>query len=323
LSYKQQERLVTGIFLFLICLQLAHFVHEGWFQYAHLASSAPPQPMQYADAYRLAIPVLVHTFSSIFHVHDLPFIFAVFDLVSGFLALYLLYRLTVDVPSGESNSPRDRVLKILCFLAILQFSTPWIIPQQRPETLPSTLFLALCLFCLTKIETNVIWSLPILGATFIQSFARTDVPFVFGIAVALVGIWTIIRHQPRTGRSYIVVGSLVTLIAGGIQTYFHRLYPQLSMDIQLKHNLSAHNLGVSLLSLLPFIVFFVFLVVKRPPLNILDQTAIACALIYLPMYFAFGVLSEVRIYSPFMLILSMVAARVLATSLSSRLKTAG
>jgi hypothetical protein len=317
LNFKQRERLVTCIFLFLICLQEAHFAHEGWFIYFQTA--APAQPMHYADVFRIGMPALTQLTKRIFHTADVPLIFAVFDLISGFLALYFLYLLTVEIAPGEPATPKDRALRILAFLAILQFPMAWIVPWQRSETLPSTLFLAICFYCLTKIATNALWSLPILAVTFLEIFLRTDVPFVFGIAIVLAGLWTLFRHRSRTARAYVVVGALITLISGGFQAYLRFLYPNMKLDIQWKPNLTFHNLELSAISLLPFILFFVFLIIKRPPLQLLDKAAIACALIYFPVYFILGVLSEVRIYAPFLLILTMVAARVSGSFLSSRL----
>jgi hypothetical protein len=320
LNSKQRERLVTCIFLFLICLQEAHFAHEGWFTYFQTA--APAQPMQYADVFRTGIPALTQLTKRIFHTNDIPLIFAVFDLISGFLALYFLYLLTVDIPPGEPATPRDRALRILAFLAILQFPIAWIVPWQRPETMPSTLFLAICLYCLTRIATNALWSLPILAATLLEISLRTDVPFVFGIAIVLAGLWTLFRQQSKAARLYVVIGTLIVLISGGFQAYLHSLYPNMKLDIQWKPNLTFHNLELSAISLLPFVLFFVFLIIKRPPLQLLDKLAIASALLYFPVYFILGVLSEVRIYVPFLLILSMVAARVSASFLRSRLDAA-
>jgi hypothetical protein len=318
LNFKQRERLVTCIFLFLICLQEAHFAHEGWFFYAQTVATAARHPTQYADVFRIGIPALVQFTKKVFHTDDLPLIYGVLDLISGFLALYFLYLLTVDIPPGEPATPKDRALRILAFLAILQFPMAWIVPWQRPETLPSTLFLAICLYCLTKIATNPLWSLPILAATLVEITLRTDVPFVFGIAIVLAGLWTLFRHRSKTARSYVVIGTLIILLSGGFQAYLRSLYPNMKLDIQWKPNLTFHNFEVSAISLLPFIVFFVFLIIKRPPLQLLDKAAIACALLYFPVYFILGVLSEVRIYAPFLLILSMVAARVSASFLSSR-----
>jgi hypothetical protein len=275
--------------------------------------------MQYADAFRLGIPALTQLIERIFPVGDVSLIFSMFDLLSGFFALYLLYLLTVDIPPGEPNSPKDRALRIIAFLAILQFPMAWIVPWQRPETLPSTLFLAICFYCLTRIASNALWSLPILAATLLQIFARTDVPFVFGIAVSLVGIF---KREFNPGRSYIVIGGLIVLLSGGFQAYLHSLHPHLSLDIQLRPNLTFHNLEIAAISLLPFLLFFLFLIVKRPLLHLLDKTAILSALLYLPVYFVFGVLTEVRIYVPFLLVLSMVAARVSCSFLIGRWNTA-
>jgi hypothetical protein len=316
LKLKQRERLVTAIFLFLISVQLAHFVHSGWFFYeqGQLAPNHVTPPPQYADLYRVAIPTLVRMVRQVLHFNDGPTILAVLDLVTGFFGLYLLYLLTVDLPAQEPDRPKDRALKILILLAIIQIPITWVVPLQRPETMPSTLFLAFSLCCLTKRKSHPLWSLPILAATVVEAFARTDVPLVFGIALALVGLWTLVKPVPDASsslvRAYILIGALITLISAGIQARLSYLHPHLSLDIQLKQNLTLHGLQILAISLSPYALFFLFLIVRRPALNILERVVILAALLYLPIYFTFGVVAEVRIYVPFMLIMSMVVARV-------------
>jgi hypothetical protein len=316
LNLKQRERFVTAIFLFLICVQLAHFVHNGWFAYEQ-GLSAPnyvAPPPQYADLYRIAVPALVRFVREVLHFNDAPIILAVLDLVTGFFALYLLYLLTVDLPVQEPNRPKDRAVKILIFLAIIQFPITWVIPLQRPETMPSSLYLALSLCCLVKMKDQPLWSLLILATTVVQAFGRTDVPLVFGIALGLIGLWALFKPvldtRPATIRAYILTGALVTLIAGGIQSRLTYLHPHLSLDIQLKPNLTLHGLQILAISLSPYALFLLFLMVRRPALNLVERVVILAALLYLPIFFTFGAVAEVRIYVPFMLIMSMVAARV-------------
>jgi hypothetical protein len=320
---KKQERILTGIFLFFICVQLAHFVHSGWYVYAHTPRvQRPPK----GENFRLAIPALIQTTTRIFHVSDTSITAAAFDLITGFFALYLLYLMTVDLPLEEPDRPKDRALKIFLFLAIIQFPLAWVVPWQRPETMPSALFLAFSLFCLAKIEKNRLWSLPLLAAVLIQTFVRTDVPLVFGAATAFVGLWTLVKKGSqgkfRSSLDYIVIGSLIALISAGIQVYLHILYPQDSLDIQFWPNLAFHHLEILTIVLAPFVLFVLLLMVYRPTLTAVEKVAMASALLYLPMYFTFGLVSEARIYVPFLLIMCMVAARVSASFLSARFDAA-
>jgi hypothetical protein len=311
---RKQERVLTGIFLFFICLQLAHFVHNGWFMYAQTArETVTPQR---GDTFRLAIPALARLLTRIFHINDWSYIGAGLDLVTGFSALYLLYLLTVDLPAGVPNRPKDRALKILLFLAIIQFPIAWVVPWQRPETMPTALFLAFSLFCIAKIENSRFWSIPLLSAVLPQTFVRADVPVVFGVATAFVGLLS--EYKTRTSRQCIVIGCLITLISGGIQVYMCSLYPRAGVDIQFVPNLTFHSLEILTIVLAPFVSFAVFLIANHPPLTVVEKVAIVSALLYLPLYFTFGAVAEARIYVPFLLSLCMVVARVSASLLSTK-----
>ncbi len=329
---RRQERILTGIFLFFISLQLAHFVHNEWFLYSQTSEEAIPASYVHVarpprgETFRLALPALNQWISRTFHIRDATLVTTGIDFITAFSALYLLYLLTVDLLPEQRNRPKDRALKILFFLAVLQFPIAWVVPWQRPETMPSTLFLAFSLFCLAKIENNRLWSLPFLATAPLQAFIRADVPVVFGAATALVGLWTLVKQgsqgRSRTCLYYVVIGILTAIICGGIQTYLHFLYPQAGVDIQFGPNLTLHSIEILTIVLAPLVLFILFLIAKRPPLSILEKVAILSALLYLPLYFTFGMVAEARIYVPFLLILSMPIARVSASFLSAKFDAA-
>jgi len=293
--------------------------------YAHTARETVGRPLR-GDTFRLAIPALVRLLTRIFHINDWSYIGAGLDLVTGFSALYLLYVLTVDLPPGVPNRPKDRALKILLFLASIQFPIAWVVPWQRPETMPTALFLAFSLFCIAKIENSRFLSIPLLAAVLLQAFVRADVPVVFGIATAFVGLRTLLKrgsqNKTRTSRQCLVIGCLIALISGGIQVYMCSLYPQAGVDIQFGPNLTFHGLEILAIVLAPFVSFAVFLIANQPPLTIVEKVAMVSALLYLPLYFTFGAVAEARIYVPFLLSLCMVVARVSATFLSTRFDAA-
>jgi hypothetical protein len=329
----KQERFFTGVFLFCICLQLAQSMHTAWFSLAATLAHSPSEGVlkvfaqpttPYApQAYRVPIPALIRFVAGAFHIHDPTYVAAAFDLVVGFLSLYLFYLLTVNLLPENTTTPKDRALTILFFLAMIQFPLAWVVPSQRPETLPSALYLAVSLFSLANIKTNTRWFLLVLVAALCQAFVRADVPFVFGIAVILVGLWSGFKQGFEASRRQIVAGSLVVLISGSIQAYLqfirypHLSYPPDTRVIQLPLNLVPHRLGVFTIALLPFLLFFIFLIIKRAALTALDKVVIVSSALYLPAWFTVGFVSEVRIYVPFLLALSMVVARVSATFLSS------
>jgi hypothetical protein len=62
---------------------------------------------------------------------------------------------------------------------------------------------------------------------------------------------------------------------------------------------------------LPFLLFAVFLAVKHPALDGEDRLILIVSALYLALWFIAGAIDEVRLYVPFMMALSTVAARVL------------
>lgn len=265
---------------------------------------------------------MIRLVADIFHVKDRGYVAAAFDLITSFLALYLFYWLSVSVIPERPKIPKDRLLFILFFLAIIQFPLAWVVFRLRPETLPSTLFLAVSLLSITKMKRNKVWSLVLLIAAFCQAFVRADVPLVFGIALLSVGLWNGFQGGRGADAFQTLTGGLVALISGSVQVYLqfirlpHLSYPPDAKVIRLTSNLQIHNLEVFTIALLPYFCFFVFWIIKRPALNYVETVVIVSSALYLPLWFTLGEISEVRIYVPFLLALSMVVARVSASFLS-------
>jgi hypothetical protein len=332
-----QERFFVGIFLFLISLQLAQSVHTALFAFqserAHRIYKAgepserlfnpDPAPLYAPDAYRVGVTALGKFMVRTFHVQDAGYVAAAFDLVAAFFSLSLLYRLSVDFSPERPTAPGDRLLIIIFFLAILQFPIPWIIPWQRPETLPTALYLALSLFCLAKSKMNRLWLLPVMVATLGQAFVRADVPFIFGVAMLLVSLWDSHENGLTSHRVEILTSGLVIFISGAVQAYLQFIrYPHLSYIpgtnvVQFGPNLNLHKLFIFMIALLPFLLFAVLLIVKRPKLDFIDRLVLVSSALYLPMWFTVGVIAEVRIYVPFLFALSMVTAKVSAPFLTN------
>jgi hypothetical protein len=337
-----RERLFTGIFLFLISLQLAQSVHTALFvvqtEIAHHPSKPGepverifdlgPVPLYAPDAYRVAIPALGKLIVRTFHVQDATYVAATFDLVAAFFTFFLLYRLSVDFLSDRLTTPNERLVTIILFLAIIQFPISWVVPAQRPETLPTALYLAISLFCLAKSKTNKLWLLPVLVATLGQAFVRADVPFVFGVAMLLVSLWSSREDGLASHRTEVLISALVVFISGAVQAYLqfirypHLIYPRAAKIIQFGLNFNLHKLSTFTIALLPFFLFAVFLIVKRPKLDTIDRLVLVSSALYLPVWFTVGVIAEVRIYVPFLFALSMVAAKVSAPFLIREYRTA-
>lgn len=305
---------------------MARAVHAGWFETATNIRLHPPPvgtpytplfetPSHLPDAYRVVMPVLGRFVMKTFHIHDAPAIAALFDFVSGFGACYLFYRVTVDALS-------ETQLAAAIFLAVIQFGLAYIVPWQRPETMPSALYLAICIFSLTKIRANSTWIVLIVTATLIQDFLRTDVPLILGVSVMVLGISPTAPRAFGSRRLMLLVGLSLVCLTISAQAYLryvrfpnlHR-WPVDEQVVTIKRNLlNAHSLWSGLVALFPFILFAIYIARRRPTLDASDRLIMIASALYLVVWLSAGYLSEVRIFVPFMIALSSIIAKVLSST---------
>jgi len=321
----KKERSFVCVFLLLICLVMAHAVHTGWVVSEHEIRVHPPKegtpftPLFQAsthppDAYRMAMPALGQFVMRYTPLHSAPAVAAVFDFLSGFAACYLFYRLAVD---GLAESRFAAVL----FLAMVQFALAWVVPWQRPETMPTSLYVAVTLFSLVRVRRSAWWGLLIVGVTVLQGFVRTDVPLVLGVSMIVVGAWGHELERFGSRRVLMSAGGVAVVISAAIQAYLryvrfpglHR-WPADQEILTLGHNLShVHSVVTGGVSLLPFALFAGWLIWKRPRLDALDLLVLVASALYLVVWLNAGYLSEARIFVPFMLALCSVAAKVVGS----------
>ncbi len=332
-TYLRRERRFVKLLLFLVVLALAHFVHDGWRTrltwdaehpnlannpYYYLFRPAPP-PLHAPEAYRVAIPALGQFLVGRLHVPDPAYVAAGLDFGFGFLASYLLYKAAIEgLP--VSTKKTERMLVVALFLAFLQFPLAWVVPWQRPETLPSALYLAFALRCLIDARKTAVWTLLLLAATLCQTLVRSDVPFVFGIGLALASM---IRSTQASGprSTNIAKGVAITLVSAGMQAYLKFVrYPHLTYwpgteVFPFRANLQFHNLSNFSIALLPFLIVAAFAIAKKMRLDALDILVLVTSALYLPIWFAVGIVGEVRVGVPFLMALCLVAAKVSAAYL--------
>lgn len=321
-SIERRERLLMLCLMVAACLTLAHFVHEAWFarEAAFLSGkeTAGDANFRYApDAYRIAMPLLVPRLQHLLGFSSPSVVSSLLDFATGLGALLLLYLLVID----ELPRHPQRFVAGIAFLALIQFPFAWVVPHQRPETMPSALYLALALFAVSRKTRLGLWFAVLLVATFLQSFMRTDVPGVLGFA--LVGLASFSgRQSPSAKRGLsIAQGASIAAIAIGVQWYLqtvrfpHLSYPPDTPAFQLLYNFRPHNLLAALLALIPCLLPLALLRHARfRPVEILALTA---ATLYLPLWFLAGITAEVRIFVPFLLPICMVSARGLAQTFAS------
>jgi hypothetical protein len=316
--YLKLETVFVLLFLLSVCITLGHFIHSSYYFYSqtHGIPTFGSPPVLYApEAYRVAIPAVGRSLVHAFHVSDSSVVATVLDVSFAFLALFLFYRLTVDdLPSSLSRA--GRALAVALFLAFLYFPVTWIVPWQRPETLPTAFYLACALTLLFRKERRTLWSVLLLAMTIWQAFVRADVPLIFGIALMVGSLLknSLADFGPRSIN--LARGAAVALIAASVQLYLqfvrfpHLRYPPDTAVIQLRYNLTPHGLGGLVLALLPVMLLVVMLALKRVPLSAVDTLAILASALYLPLWMTVGIVGEIRLFVPFLLALSTVAAKL-------------
>jgi hypothetical protein len=306
--------------LIAVCATLARLIHEHWYLSAVGRSLFESPANRYApETYRVAIPALGRLVVHSFHLSNAAAVAAAMDFWFAFFALYLLYRL-LDTQSADTP---NRPAAVGLFLAFLCFPIMWVVPWMRIETVPTAFYLAsaLSLICQSARRAWCTWVL--LALTVWQGFVRFDVPFVLGVALVFVSL-------TKTGEVWFgsrllsaLRGMAMAFLAVMVQLYLQRVrYPNARYEpkvpiIKLGVNLEPHNLASLLLALLPvFLIAGVFLI-KRPRLNAMDLLTITASALYLPLWLTVGLAAEVRIYVPFLMALSVVAARICSTAISA------
>lgn len=334
ISYITKERVWVSFFLFILCLGLAQNVHKGYLFYETVltAQAYDPQPMdhrlfteqttQKPEAYRVAMPALGKWTMRSFGIHDPAIVAAAFDLFSAMFACYLLYQVALEHLPATSSTGYKRLTIIALLLAFLQFPIAWVVPWQRPETLPSTLYLAAVLFSAQRLSRNRVWASAILALSATQAFVRSDVALVMGLALFLLGLLPSTKSHLAPRGVLLTIGSLVVIIAAGVQGYLqfirfpHLQYRPGTDAIQLLNNLrSPHQLFNMMIALLPFLVVSILLLTTRRKIDPIDRLVLLAAGIYLLCYIILAVVGEVRVYVPFLFALCPVAAKCFATIL--------
>jgi hypothetical protein len=333
-QYLWRERTFVRVFLISIFITLAHFVHSDYSPGDSLqpvASSTPvyylfkpaPAPLHAPEAYRVAIPALGRLLVRVLHTHHPSVVAAVLDFVFGTLACYLLYNVVVAGFPLAGAGLKERALAVALFLAFLQFAIPWVVYRQRPETLPTALYVAVVLLCLTRSGSGVAWSVVLLAATAVQGFVRADVPFAIGVALVLASLMGDTLKGFGTRRATLAKGIAVAAIAAGVQAYLQFIrFPHLSYwpgtsVIQFRNNLGLHNFANLAAALFPYLLVGGALLIKRVRLDAVDALILVASGLYLAIWFTVGLVDEVRIYVPFLMALSVVAAKFSAAHLLS------
>ncbi len=273
-----------------------------------------PAPVQY----RIGIPFLIGFLKHYTHMElrqSVPLV----EALSYAACLWLLYGLFSSSARVKVARDSHRAALLAFFLAITQFPILWIFPWERPETLPTALYLAavvVLVACRNRIPVPLLCLL-IVALSLGQSLMRADVPVVLGAALLLAAAMAIPLPRPRS--SIAILGLLASATGAGVQFYLqHVAYPNARYEpttqkFQLFNNLRLDppmHLPEFLIALLPFFATLFLLRRFRFRLEPEDKLVLLICLLYLPVWVAVGLIVEVRIFVPFLFLVSPTMAKL-------------
>jgi hypothetical protein len=329
-TYLKRERFFAGTFLLILAFSIARTVRHNWIVLCGgfcPVNLYPPESPWAPDVYRVGIATLTRWINLLFHFKDATISTGIIDFVSAFVALAILCYLAVDGLSTLRESIAARIATLGLFLAFIQFPIGFIYYQQRAETLPTLLFIAVAVLCLSKGRhtsgRGVLWIALLFIATAAQSFFRADVPFIVGIATVLLSLIPGVLDELGSRSSNLLRGVGVTLISGAVQAYLKWIrFPNKPYGsegaIVLHYNLNATGLSLLALCLAPFLLVAVLAIRRRIHLTSVEVLITTTSAIYLPIWCTVAMITEVRIFVPFLIALCVVAARVSAAYLLSK-----
>jgi hypothetical protein len=270
------------------------------------------------DQYRIGLPFLAHFLEVHAHLamhQSLPLI----EGLSYGLGLVCLYLLLVRSSIFRLSSRLERTAQIAFFFAMVQLPVLWIFPWERIETLPTMLYVAAA--ALVVVDDEIPLSLACVLTvvlSLMQALNRTDAPLVLGVAgIAASVVCSLRRSRPATA----LLGALCLATGALMQLYLRHLFPdvhphQRATTFQLLYNFypgspfAPYRIPAFAVALMALFVTLLLIRRSRVQLDPTDQFTLLIALIYLPIYMAFGIISEVRIYVPYLFLVAPMMAKV-------------
>jgi hypothetical protein len=271
------------------------------------------------DQYRIGMAYLarffeLHTFLK--PAQTIPLI----EFLAYALALTLLYLLFRSSPRIQTASPSYRFVVLGFFFAAVQLPVLWIFPWERAETLPTAFYLAAVVFLVvhrSRIPFAVVCLLTIL-LTLAQAFFRSDATVISGLAILITAALNVPFPRPRALIA--ILGLLCCAVGGGTQLYLQRVaFPvitqtQTPSTFQLVKNLTLTiaplHTPIFLTAILPLVVTLYLLRRYRLKLESSDKLVLLICLIYLAIWFTLGLASEVRIFVPYLFLMSPTLAKL-------------
>ncbi len=271
------------------------------------------------EQYRIGVVLPVAFLCDRLGIHKYYLGFTAVDACACLGCLLLLYATLCASDLMRSLDPRSQTLIVALLLAFMSMPLWWVTLYGRPETLVNACFLAAVLYLLTRLRDGRDRGLTIGGIlllTIWQGFTRADIAAVMGLAIALA--WWLDSRQAtlRARRDVIALGFTMTAIAVAVQIVLKRIlypdatYPPDTRVLQLLQNAELRLIIPFLIAVVPSVTVLLAGWRFRRQLDILDRTALSAAALYLPLFVSVAVLIELRVYVPFLLLLTPTLAKL-------------
>lgn len=305
------KRAVRWIFFVLLC-SLCFLDYWGYSQEFHknpagnmdIVAGQAGAPQQYR--------VLIVRTAWLLQQHT-PFMFrhsfVLFDFLAGAAAGLILLKLIERSTAFRRTNSCGRWLAYAAFLFLFAYYLIWLDWYQRPETLPTTCFVAAMLALLswrTNRATNLlaIATLTLLVA-FLQALTRADVAVCFYAGSFVYALVARERVLPAPRSFDLVVSAAAVAVAASTQWFLmHHVYPHAAYGdtpiFQWRMNLSEPLRVAPFLLFLAPVLWTLTAALRRREDSEPAAAALAVgAALFLPLWFVLGKIDEVRIFIPF------------------------
>ncbi len=235
--------------------------------------------------------------------------FVLFDLLAGAVAGFILLKLIERSAAFRRVGSTGRWLGYAAFLFLFAYYLLWLQWYQRPETLPTTCFVAAMLLLLSwrtsrPVSFAVIACLTLL-VSFLQALTRADMTVCFYAGVFLFAISRSGSNLPAPRIFNICLSFIAAALAAAVQWFLiHRLYPHATYGdtpvFQLRMNLHEPLRIIAFVLFMAPVIYTLAVAVRRRDSQEPAAMALCVAIaLFLPLWIVLGKIDEVRIFLPF------------------------
>jgi hypothetical protein len=269
------------------------------------------------NQYRIGVELLAKFIADRLSIGKYYIVFSGIDFLAVVAVCGIFYGSLVRSRFFLHLNQSSQTSAVAFFLVSLAYPFAWVVPWERPETLPTALYLAVMLILLNRLRSRTLWLGLILLATVWQASVRADVPMTFGLAVALFSFTRPGKEMFGSWKLGLVSGVCIAAVAVSVQAYLklivfpHATYPPDTPVVVFFLNFKSRSLATFLISILPYVLVLFSAAKYWRLLDPTDILVIIASCIYLPLWITLGIAGEVRIFVPFLFALTPAISKLI------------